>query len=797
MSAIPELKTNPPFERKVKLLRRFLKPGTLAFAAFVTAATCGHPSPVLAKAELDIPALTWTPRSDWINVKTDVKPAAVGDGKADDTAALQAALSLASPDKGQRRTVYLPPGHYRITKTLAWDTAPKGCRGVYLLGSGRNTLIEWGGEPQGTMFHCTGATRCRYIGIVWDGQNKAAHAYAHLSLHAFETFVRHENEAFLNFTQAAIYSGRSPSPTAEVFLWNCLFKSCATGVIVGDGEMFNDYTWMFDGCEFESCGTAIDSTNRGKTHVYNTHFSNSRIVDFANGACTRIRRCTSVGSNEFYHGDPGKALSGGLIIEDCKVDSWKSKTGAISWGNQNPLTIFDCVFTNPPDNSPPVAATGTVKQNMIESNNSFPGCAKIIAAKGELSLVSVPAGKFGGAVKSADQHFLKSTWPSDGTAILDAKNQYGAVGDGIADDSNAIQKAINDARTRNNGSLVYLPSGTYKITKTLNLTGGNYTVQSGGYGVSEIIWSGPEDKGTMLAVDNPQNITLDQLKMVSGTKVNGITVTASSACKIKLDGIFHGNPKFYAPISAGIDLERLPKGSEVDIVTLFGKLAVNDSGQANILLTYSQGAPLVVKGGDLPKTGLFGVILMDGGMTITPGGWDVRVEDNQDLVIGDYYSESTFDHLFISGSPEKSGGRVTIQGIKQNTYQESPGHKRDIPNPKEASLISIDNYGGQIMCTDTWMFNLIPISVTQKGTNHCDLALLNNIYSNMIPQIRIGDSCRYLSIHNMFDDYIKNPKTRFKQMPNQIPNGSLDVVAKGFDHLRQLGALDLKMHYER
>jgi hypothetical protein len=37
----------------------------------------------------DIPALHWTERSDWINVKTDITPAAVGDGVKDDTAALQ------------------------------------------------------------------------------------------------------------------------------------------------------------------------------------------------------------------------------------------------------------------------------------------------------------------------------------------------------------------------------------------------------------------------------------------------------------------------------------------------------------------------------------------------------------------------------------------------------------------------------------------------------------------------------------------------------------------------------------
>ena len=39
-----------------------------------------------------IPALQWEERSDWINVKTDIAPAAIGDGQADDTVAIQKAL---------------------------------------------------------------------------------------------------------------------------------------------------------------------------------------------------------------------------------------------------------------------------------------------------------------------------------------------------------------------------------------------------------------------------------------------------------------------------------------------------------------------------------------------------------------------------------------------------------------------------------------------------------------------------------------------------------------------------------
>jgi hypothetical protein len=61
----------------------------MGLAAGLAAASC-------TSAARAIPELAWEPRSDWINVRTDVSPRAVGDGAADDTAALQAALGVAA-----------------------------------------------------------------------------------------------------------------------------------------------------------------------------------------------------------------------------------------------------------------------------------------------------------------------------------------------------------------------------------------------------------------------------------------------------------------------------------------------------------------------------------------------------------------------------------------------------------------------------------------------------------------------------------------------------------------------------
>eukprot|EP00747_Dinoflagellata_sp_TGD_P010525 gnl/TRDRNA2_/TRDRNA2_119907_c2_seq1.p1 gnl/TRDRNA2_/TRDRNA2_119907_c2~~gnl/TRDRNA2_/TRDRNA2_119907_c2_seq1.p1 ORF type:complete len:564 (+),score=46.97 gnl/TRDRNA2_/TRDRNA2_119907_c2_seq1:1-1692(+) len=64
----------------------------------------------------------------------------------------------------------------------------------------------------------------------------------------------------------------------------------------------------------------------------------------------------------------------------------------------------------------------------------------------------------------------EATFPTwDGPAVVDATEKpFGAVGDGSTDDTDAIQRAIDEAP---DGGAVFLPVGAYRISRTLNLTG--------------------------------------------------------------------------------------------------------------------------------------------------------------------------------------------------------------------------------------------------------------------------------------------------------------------------------------
>jgi len=70
---------------------------------------------------------------------------------------------------------------------------------------------------------------------------------------------------------------------------------------------------------------------------------------------------------------------------------------------------------------------------------------------------------------------IKNDWLTRRPAKLDlfivTSAPWNAIGDGVADDTAAIQSALNSAST-NGGGIVYLPAGKYKLTGTLDVPGG-------------------------------------------------------------------------------------------------------------------------------------------------------------------------------------------------------------------------------------------------------------------------------------------------------------------------------------
>lgn len=99
--------------------------------------------------------------------------------------------------------------------------------------------------------------------------------------------------------------------------------------------------------------------------------------------------------------------------------------------------------------------------------------------------------------------------PSRTTICANVKNApYNAIGDGVTDDTSAIQNAINACPT---GEVVFIPAGTYKLTDQLNITKG-------------IVLRGDGSDGTVLK--NYKNISGDIIKIYGSTSGSAIDVTS-------------------------------------------------------------------------------------------------------------------------------------------------------------------------------------------------------------------------------------------------------------------------------
>jgi len=96
-------------------------------------------------------------------------------------------------------------------------------------------------------------------------------------------------------------------------------------------------------------------------------------------------------------------------------------------------------------------------------------------------------------------------------------------------------------------------------------------------------------------------------------------------------------------------------------------LTIQDCGPAQILCNFAIQGRLIVNGPNNPKTGFFGLLDFEGGTSINgANNWNVLADDNQNVVIGHYYEEQGYNHLWANRGAGTTSGHVTIEEVKQN-----------------------------------------------------------------------------------------------------------------------------------
>ena len=773
---------------------------------------------------IDIGPMTWTPRSDWLNVKTGCSgtsaplyagPYAAGNGTTDDTAAIQAAMNWVMANHyGHILTIYFPPGTYNISNTLTLT----GIAGGGLVGCGSNTIISWYGGSGGAMFHPSATGYMHYIGLTWEGNNLAACAYEHYSPTSYETQLRHEFESFKDITVTGTYIAGSSPPgcalisgfdlnmnngglTADSMMYNCAFHNCTTGYINAYQD-FNNFCWVIDSCEFENCGTCINCFSGACWTVSNCHFQNSSVADIGGGGAMRIRHCTSEKPALF-----ATNIQGNSILQDCWVDGWTNVNNAVQFAGGYGMmgAIFDCTFTNAPSGAIRLlSAGGTIGQAVTLSNNympNFPGGLGSLTSspytmEGQFQYIQ-PGLRYGpvGLLLSATQTFLHTGGSTDSTHIIDVTQPpYTADPTNVHDSTATIQAAINAAQAANNGSVVYIPNGIYKISSMLSATGSNFNIQGSGV-YSELCWYGATS-GTMLSITTPANIEVQKLRFAqqSGSTTD-IFVTSTQACSLVLDdviaAIFNtGNPGalFSDGDSPGVVLTNLPAGSTVSMPHTSFPINVQNCSAAQIYSKFFEAGMFTISG-TTPKTGFLGSLASECGQNGLLNGYNITINDNQNLVMQDWYYEQCRNGIDLERGAGTSPGYVAIQGFNAEAGLNNGA------NNAPTIQITANNYQGTLDYAWTPFANntgTSPVQITQTGSNPFNM-LLDADYYNDGPPVITTSNANVVQSQNV--SRLSGTSSYVADNPNPLSGADLALLAGGFDPFRQLEAVDFSFQF--
>ncbi|MCY3020206.1 MAG: glycosyl hydrolase family 28-related protein [Planctomycetota bacterium] len=235
------------------------------------------------------------PFPSWANLKTDFH--AAGDGKADDTKALQAAFDELATARQVHKVLFLPEGTYRITATLEMTDT----REFYVVGEHPDkVIIKWDGPKGGAMFHSNAMRDCRWERMTWDGAGKAGML---LNL-AWEGKLGNGStnmqwvDVYFKDAEIGINAGVGGFMVSETAVRRCRFTNLSkAGITLNTGNVLN---WWLRHCVFEDCNQGV-AGNLGGYYARECFFKNSRDADFViTASCTfAIRDNVSIGSNAF------------------------------------------------------------------------------------------------------------------------------------------------------------------------------------------------------------------------------------------------------------------------------------------------------------------------------------------------------------------------------------------------------------------------------------------------------------------------------------------------------------------
>jgi len=552
---------------KVATLWRCVKPGLFGRTGMVLVACFISASALRAKMP-DLDDEFVGPFASWVNVQTEC--GAVGDGKTDDTAAIQKGLDIINPANAKRKVLYIPAGAYRITKTLNVPrTEHAQTIGMGIIGEDpATTSIVWDGSQDGRMFYYC-PWYARMMRLTLDGRGKAKDAIFHGF--PFATVLGYTDMVFKD-VQFGIETGERDG-IAECLVLRCKFIRCAKAGI--NIQNFNTLDWWVWYSVFEDCHIGVSSEYNGgggHFHVYESLFQNSTEADITimHTSYFGFRDNTSVNSKAFFvakranNWTDKENYGGETTIQGNHIYDPIDAT-PIRIANAGNILLMDNIIRSRADaqHGPVIhQATPTGDADMVSIGNSFT-VANPFDVKGRLTTQDEKMVSRGDI--KIELPALPGTSPNFHRQVFDIPPGANAE---------AIQQVINAAaKLSGKRPVVHFPPGEYAVGKTLEIPAGADMLLVGdsimGEHGNNLNWTGV-DQQPMFLVHGPSHAIFRELYVNCARKAVGVRVDNcdQSGGRVNLQEVWMDN----SPDMAEMYVDGLDQTDVSSMGSGFGKI---------------------------------------------------------------------------------------------------------------------------------------------------------------------------------------------------------------------------------
>lgn len=277
--------------------------------------------------------------------------------------------------------------------------------------------------------------------------------------------------------------------------------------------------------------------------------------------------------------------------------------------------------------------------------------------------------------------FNKTTKALAAISVYNIKS-YGAVGNGIANDTTAIQNAINAAVS---GGTVYFPDGTYLINSDLTIVSNN--VRLVGSGRSSIIKSANASSANCIKVSNANHIIISDLQL-DGNRLNqsgGVSYSVNAGIRIsQCDDVLVENIYVHDTYSQGIYAENSTN-------LIINKNRVHNTGDGGIFLHPQVNNPactnVVISNNVVDMAGYYGITAIrsdyvtitgndsyNNGQTDPSQGFGIDLEGSRYSIISNNLCHDGHGGILCrittEGGANQNCNRNTIQG--NTCYNNTP-----------------------------------------------------------------------------------------------------------------------------